>query len=242
MGVHARAVDPVDRLRHERRVQAVLLGDRLQGELEGDCVVRRLEGVGVLEVDLVLAGRDLVMGRLDPDPEGFEGVDHVVPDLAREVGREVEIAGLVVGQRLDRPVLAAAEEEELELGSHVHDVAELAGPLDLASQDEPRVAGERLAAGRVDIADHAGGAARAGALLPRDLVEGPHVGHEVLVALGDPGKALDRRSVEPRPVANRALELVDRDRDGLDDTHDVGELELDEADALGLRAFDLLDP
>src|SRR5439155_23598878 len=39
----------------------------------------------------------------------------------------------------------------------------------------------------------------------------------------------------------RALELVDRDRHGLDDAHDVGELELDEPDALGLGAFDLLD-
>ena len=86
VGVHARAVDAVDRLGHERRVQAVLLGDRLERELEGDRVVRRLERVGVLEVDLVLAGRDLVVGRLDADPELLQGVDHVVPDGDRKVG------------------------------------------------------------------------------------------------------------------------------------------------------------
>jgi hypothetical protein len=55
------------------------------------------------------------------------------------------------------------------------------------------------------------------------------------------GEALDRGAVEPGAVANRALELVDRDRHRLDDAHDVGELELDEANALGLRAFDLFD-
>jgi hypothetical protein len=68
VGVHARAVDAEDRLGHERRVQAVQLGDRLERELEGDRVVGRAQAVGVLEVDLVLAGRDLVMGGLDAMP------------------------------------------------------------------------------------------------------------------------------------------------------------------------------
>ena len=113
------AVDPVDRLGHERRVQAVLLGDGLQRELEGDGVVGGLQRVGVLEVDLVLADGDLVVGRLDLDPERLERVDHVLADLLREVGREVEVAGLVVGQRLDRAVLGAAEQEELELRADV---------------------------------------------------------------------------------------------------------------------------
>ena len=109
VGVHPGAVDPVDRLGHERRVQAVLLGDRLERELERDRVVGGRQRVAVLEVDLVLAGRDLVVGGLDPDPERLEGVDHVLADLLGEVGREVEVAGLVVGQRGDRAVLVAPE-------------------------------------------------------------------------------------------------------------------------------------
>ena len=160
VGVHPRAVDPVDRLGHERRVQAVLLGDRLERELEGDRVVGGLERVGVLEVDLVLAGRDLVVGGLDADPERLERVDHVLADLLGEVGREVEVAGLVVRQRRDPAVLAAAEQEELELRAGVDDVAELARPLDLAAEHVPRVAGERLAARREHVADDAGRAAR----------------------------------------------------------------------------------
>ncbi len=136
----------MDRLGHERRVQAVLLGDRLQRELEGDRVVGGAERVGVLEVDLVLAHGDLVMGRLHPDPERLERVDHVLADLLGEVGREVEVAGLIVRQRLDEPVLAAAEQEELELGARVDDVAHRLRPLDLATEHE--CAGRRRTARR----------------------------------------------------------------------------------------------
>ena len=178
----------------------MLLGDRLQRELEGDRVVGGLQRVGVLEVDLVLAGRDLVVGRLDPDPERLEGVDHVLADLLGEVRREVEVAGLIVRQRGDAAVLAAPEQEELELRAGVDDVAELPRPLDLAAQDVARVADERLAARREDVADDAGRPARPDGGLPRDLGERGHVGHQVLVALGDPGEALDRAAVEPRPV------------------------------------------
>ena len=124
--VHAGAVDPEDRLRHERGVQPVLLGDRLQRELEGDGVVGGAQRVGVLEVDLVLAGGDLVVGRLDLDPERLERVHHVLADFLRQVGGEVEVAGLVVRQRRDGAVLVAPEEEELQLRAGVDDVAQLA--------------------------------------------------------------------------------------------------------------------
>ena len=231
MGVHPGAVDPVDRLGHERRVQPVLLRDRLQGELERDRIVRGLQRVGVLEIDLVLAGRDLVMSGLDPDAERLESVDHVLADLLGKISREVEVARLVMRQRLDRAVVAAPEEEELELRPGVHDIAELLRALDLAAEDAARVTDERLAIRGEHVADDPSRAPRPGSRLPRDLAEGGHVRHQVLVALGDPGEALDRAAVEPRAVADRALELMDRDRDRLDEAEDVGELELDEADA-----------
>ena len=63
-------------------------------------------------------------------------------------------------QRRDLAVLAAAEQEELELRAGVDDVAELLRALDLPAQDAPRVADERLAARREDVADDPGGAAR----------------------------------------------------------------------------------
>jgi len=147
-----------------------------------------------------------------------------------------------VRQRLDLAVVAAPEEEELELRAHVHEVAQLLGPLDLTAEDVPRVPGKRFPARGIHVADDASRASGTGALLPRNLGERSHVRHQVLIALGDPGEALDGRAVEPGPVPHRAFELVDRDGHGLDDAHDVRELELNEPDALRLRAFDLLDP
>ena len=239
--VHPGAVDPEDGLRHECRVQAVLLGDRLEGELEGDRVIGGLQSVRVLEVDLVLARGDLVMGGLDANPECLERVHHVLADFLGEIRGEVEVAGLVVGQRLDPAIGGPAEEEELQLRPHVHDVAELPGPLHLAAENPARIAHERLAAWSEDVADHAGRAARTRPALPRDLRERAHIRHEVLVALGDPRESLDRRTVEPRSVLDRALDLVDRDGHGLDRADDVGELELDEANALRLGSLDALD-
>jgi len=63
--VHARAVDVGDRFGHERRVQVVLARDRADDGAERRDVVRGRERVVVLEVDLVLPLRDLVVGRLD---------------------------------------------------------------------------------------------------------------------------------------------------------------------------------
>ena len=75
--------------------------------------------------------------------------------------------------------------------------------------------------------------------LPGDLGEGVHVRPQPLVALGDAGETLDRAPVEPGPVLDRTLELVERDGHRLDDAEDIGELELHEADVVLLGRFDL---
>ena len=85
VGVHAGAVDAEDRLGHEGRVQAVVLRDLLDHEAEGDDVVGGGHGVGVLEVDLVLARRHLVVRRLDLEPHRLEHLDDVAPRLLAEV-------------------------------------------------------------------------------------------------------------------------------------------------------------
>ena len=69
--VHARAVDAVDRLGHERRVQAVLDRDVLHHEPERADVVGRRQHIVVAEVDLVLARarlRGAPLRRESPSP------------------------------------------------------------------------------------------------------------------------------------------------------------------------------
>ena len=95
MNVHSGAVHAEDRLRHEGRVEAVVEGDLLDDQLERRDVVGRVDGVPVLEVDLVLAGGDLVVRRLDLEAHRLEGDDDVPPGVLAPVdGREVEVAAL----------------------------------------------------------------------------------------------------------------------------------------------------
>ena len=234
MAVHARAVDAEERLRHEGGVQPLARGDRLQRRLEGDRVVGGAQGIGVLEVDLVLPGGDLVMRRLDLDPERLEVVHHLLADIGPEVLGEVEVAGRVVGQRL-HPAVRAGQQEELELRTGVEDPAALLGAVELPTENVARIAGERVTVRREDVADDARTArlgrpaTRVDSLLPGDRRKGRQVRDQEHVRLGDACEALDAAAVEPLAVLDRLLELVHRHLDRFDLAHDVGELQADEA-------------
>ncbi len=128
-----------------------------------------------------------------------------------------------------------AEEKELQLRAGIESVAELGQPLDLAQEDDTRIALEQVAIRLVDPADDAG--SRVASPLPGDDVEGREVGHQEHVALGDPGEAGDRRAIKPLAVLDDILEEVDRDRHQLGDAHHVSELEADELDRLALAGF-----
>ncbi len=67
--------------------------------------------------------------------------------------------------------------------------------------------------------------------VPGQELEGARVGSCEHVALLDPAEAVDRRSVEGHSFVERVLELGRGDREGLRRPEDVGEPELDEADA-----------
>ena len=63
MQMHARAVHAHDRLGHERGMQAVLERNGPDDKAEGGNVVRRLQRIRVFKIDLMLAGRRLVLFR-----------------------------------------------------------------------------------------------------------------------------------------------------------------------------------
>ena len=136
--VHARPVLAEDRLRHEGRVVAGLLGDLLDDEPVRDRVVGHRERVGELHVDLVLRGADLVVDVLDRDPHRLERADGVMAKVAGRVHRRHgEVAALV--ERLGAVV--GLEEEVLELGPDVERVeAQALHALEGESQDVARVA------------------------------------------------------------------------------------------------------
>ena len=76
------------------------------------------------------------------DAECLKCVDHVLTHLNALIAREVEVAGLVVRLSHWVTIGAVLKEEELELWSHVHLVAELRGALDLAAQCATWVTGK----------------------------------------------------------------------------------------------------
>ena len=158
--MHPAAVDAEDGLGHEGRVQAVLLREGLDGHAEGHDVVRGGEGVGVLEVNLVLAGGDLVVAGLYLEAHLLQGEADVAADeLAVVDGAEVKVARLVAGLGGRAAVLVRLEEEELALRADVEGVAHVRRPLERALEHAARVADEGRAVGVVDVADEPRGAA-----------------------------------------------------------------------------------
>ena len=237
--VHARAVDAVDRLGHERRVQAVPDRHVLHDEPERADVVRRRQHIVVAEVDLVLAGRHLVVRRFDVKAHGFEREHDLAPHVLAHVhGAQVEIAGGVVrfGRRDAVPGL---KQEELGLGPGLHRVAPGRRHRDDVLERRARAADEGRAFRRVDVADHPRDllAGRAG---PRKDAERRQVGPKVHVRLFDADESLDRRAVEHDLAVERLFELPIGDLDVLDRSEDVGELQAHELHLLALDALENL--
>ncbi len=199
--------------------------------LKVDALVGAGQRVAVLEVDLVLADGDLVVAGLDLDAHLLQGADHVLADGGGQVSREIEITGTVVGQDADLAVVSSLEEEELQLRSGIERVAKLGAARSSWRRSTARGSpGKSSPSGR--YTQQITRAVVLGASLPGDDVEGGEIRHQVHVALGDARKAGDRRAVEPLPVLDDIREDFNRDRDHLDDAHDVGELEVDKSNGL----------
>ena len=87
----------------------------------------------------MLAWCHFVVRSFDLDAERLEGVDHVLAHFDSLVTGEVEVASLIVRLGGWVPIGAVLKEEELQLWSHVHLVAELLCALDLAAQCTTRI-------------------------------------------------------------------------------------------------------
>ena len=209
-----------------------LLRHVLHDEPERRDVVRRLQRVGVAEVDLVLAVRDLVVRRLDLESHLLEHVHDRAPRVLAEVHRrEIEVRADVVrlGRRL--AVRPALEHEELGFHPRVHRVAHARRASAITRFSAPRGSpANGVAVGHVDVADQPRDAIlRIAPRKDRNVVE---VGREQHVRLLDPHEPLDRRAVEHDVAGERLLELRRRDLDVLVDAEDVGELQAQEADVV----------
>jgi hypothetical protein len=224
-----------ERLRHERRGHAALLGEHVDQVAQGRHAVGGDEGVRVVEVLLELARRVLVVVRVVAPAEGVHRVAH---------GREVvehagDAAGVVAGLGAvvalvgggDPALLVLVEQEVLDLRADLADEAVLGEAGDRLLQDDPRRVRPRLAV-HVRVAVHDREA------LPdeRDRGVGVEVGDRDQVGVL---RALpDEAGGEAREPELPVLQLVGggrRDELGAGlpvQVHEQGE---DEPDAVGLR-------
>ena len=222
VGVHARARVRRERLRHEARPDVLAQRDLAHDGAEGHHVVGRGEGVGVAEIDLLLARSALVVAELDRDAHRLEHGDRLTTEVVgARLGRVVEEAAAVDRLRfLPRP-RRVLEEVELDLGVGVEGEAAVGGLGEVALEDVPRVGVRRRAVGHLDVAEHPGG--RRPLTAPRQDLEGRRVGLGEHVRLVDPGEALDRRAVEADALLEGPLELGRCHRHRLEVAQHVGE-------------------
>ena len=151
-----------------------------------------IEGLGVADVELLLARAPLALRILDRDARGLQQVAHRAHHRLFLGGLEDVVVLDVVAGRLevaktllvDRPVVLV-EEIELELRGHVGGEPELLEPRELRLEDGARRMRDRLV---VMVVDEIGEAERR-ALEPGALHQRRHVGlhDEVAVALGPVG-------------------------------------------------------
>ena len=201
--VKAGAVDARHWFRHEGGVHVLELGQFLDHQLGGHQVVGHGQGIGVLEVDFVLAGRALVVRVLDRDAHLSEVEDSVAAEVGgRITGELVEIA-VEVQQFRSGGVLQV---EEFQFRAHVVGEPQFSGFVQVALEDLARVSDEGLATGLPDIAEHAGHGILTGTPGQQRKRLGIRVGpHVALVVAGEP---VDGGSIEAHAALQRVLQIV----------------------------------
>ena len=226
--MHAGAGVLGEGLGHERGPDALLDRDFLHHQAEAHDVVRGGQRVGVAQVDLLLAGRALVVAVLHGDAHRLEHRDRGAAEVVRDAVRRVVVVAAGVDRDRDGADLGlVAQQEELDLRVRVEGEAHLGGLAQVALEHPARVGVTRRAVRQQDVAEHPG---HAGILpAPRQQLERRRVRAGDHVGLMHAGEALDGRAVEADAVGERALEFRRGDRDGLERAEHVSEPEPDEA-------------
>lgn len=147
----------------------VELRDRFHDLAEGDNVVCHGERVGVAQVDLLLAGRALMVRELGDNAHVLQGAYCLAAQLRHLVAlRFVEVAALAsLGRCLPR--CARFDHVELNLGASEEFEAFVACGMYLAAQHVARVGVERVAVRHGDVAERPRGL-DAGVLVERQRV------------------------------------------------------------------------
>ena len=205
--MHTGTGNSKNRLWHKGRMQTAAMGHGLDRQLEGHDVIRGTQGIGILKIDLVLAGSHFMVAGLDLKAHVLQSqADLPAGDLSGIHGAQIKIAGLIVGLGSGFAVLIGTEQEELRLGAHIESVvAHIGGTLQYPLEHAAGIAHKGAAVRVMHIADE-----------PRHLAvlavpgkddKGIQIGIQVLVGLINADKALDGGAVKHDLIVDRLFDL-----------------------------------
>ena len=191
-----------------------------------------MEGLLILEVDLMLPLGALVVAGLDLKFHGFQRqADLPAGGLTVVQRTQIEVAGLVVGLGGGFALVIGLEQEEFRLGAYIEGVkAHILGFLQGPLEHVAGIAGKGRAVGVVYIADEPGHLAVVG--LPGKHPIGFQVGEQVLVGLVDADEAFNGGTVKHALIVDRLLDLGGGDGHVFQLAENISELQTDEFDIL----------
>ena len=193
-------------LGHKGGVKPVLLGQCLHRQLEGHDIVGGGEGVGVLQVDLMLSRGGLVVAGLDLYAHFLQRQrDLPAGALAVVQGTQVKVSRLVRGPDRGAALLVGLEQEKFQLRPHVKVESQRLRLLQRPLEDIPGIALEGRPVRIVNIADQPGHLSVLGP--PGQDGEGVRVRTQILVRLLHPDGALDGAAVQHDLPVQRPFDL-----------------------------------
>ena len=207
--VHAGAVNSLLGLRHKGSVEAMALGNGLGRHFEGHDIVCRPECLGVLEINLVLGRRDLVVAGLHLKAHILQ-IQHNIPaHIFRQVNRRnIKIPCHLVGLGGGPPLLVGVEQEEFTLRPHLEGISHGLCPGHGLPQHITGITRKGRAVRIVHVADQAGHLSLLGT--PGKYLKGIKIRIEVHIGLINPHKALDGGAVKHTLVIQGLLQLAGR--------------------------------
>ena len=230
VGVHAAAGVLGEGLGHEGCIHAERVGDFLDDGAEGHDVIGGLQGIGVAQVDFILAGAGFVVAEFDGDTDFFEHGHCLAAEVLHDAAGGVVEVGFVVhghGESVSAE-LGGFEQVELNFGRGVAGEAHLRCLVEHALEHTAGVGGANLTVGGEHVTEHAGGVVFLAA--PGQDLEGGGVRLQQHVGFVDAGETLNRGAVKAQALIEGAFYFSRCERNGFEGADHVGEPEADEAD------------
>ena len=232
--MHTVAALPGNGLGGEVGVQAVADGHRPDGGGKEQGVVRRRHGIGIAEVDFILAGALLVVGAFRDNAHALQGQADLPADILPLVLRgHVHIARMVKGLSGGVAVGIGFKEVKFKFRPDLYGKTQLPGFPDGLAQQGPAVQGEGAAVGVADLAEHPHHLPPAGP--PGQHRQGGGDGKQEQIRFRRVAEACHGRGIKGNALRKRTLQLLGHDGNILLPSGYVAEDQADELYILGLH-------